>query len=252
MIVIKSVAELDKMRDVGRISAEILNELGRCVTCGITTEELEKQALKLMKKKKVKSAFKGYMGYPGLICVSVNEEVVHGIPGSREIVEGDIVSIDVGVEKNGYYGDTAATFSVGEVSRKKELLLETTRDALTLGITCAVKGNFLGDVSSVIQRYVEENGFSVVRDYVGHGIGSKMHEDPPIPNFGEPGIGPELKPGMTLAIEPMVNAGTYNVKVESDGWTVVTADNLDSAHFEHTIAVTESEPEVFTCLKKSQ
>lgn len=252
MIVIKSALEMDKMRKAGIVAAEILSETGKRLRPGITTKELEEYSLKLMKKKKVKAAFKGYMGYPGAICVSINEEVVHGIPGNREIKVGDIVSVDVGVQKDGYFGDTAATFSVEPVTSARKRLLQTTQEALRHGITFAVKGNHLGDISAAIQQYVEKNGFSVVKDYVGHGIGASMHEDPAVPNFGKPGSGPVLKPGMTLAIEPMVNEGTYKVRVQPDHWTVVTADGMASAHFEHSIGITESEPEVFTCLKKNQ
>ncbi|MFC1643573.1 type I methionyl aminopeptidase [Chlamydiota bacterium] len=252
MIMIKSEAEIDKMREAGRIAGEILSEVGNNVAPGMTTKDLELIACKAMDERKVISAFKGYMGYPGWICVSVNDEVVHGIPGKRKLLDGDIVSIDVGIEKEGYYGDTAATYCVGQISPGKSLLLNTAKEALWQGIKYAVEGNHLGDISAAIQQYVEKKGFSVVRDYVGHGIGSAMHEDPAIPNFGRAGVGPELKTGMTLAIEPMVNAGSYSVKVKPDKWTVVTADGLSSVHFEHTIAVKKTEPEVFTCLKKNQ
>ena len=252
MIAIKSAAELVKMKEAGRITGEILQRLGEELQPGIRTKYLEDIASQLIKENKVRSAFKGYMGYPGIICVSVNDEVVHGIPGSRVLVDGDVVSIDVGIEKDGYYGDSAATFAVGNVDSEKQRLINVARDALWQGIKQARAGNRLGDISAAIQQHVEAQEFSVVRDYVGHGIGAQMHEDPAVPNFGEPGVGPLLKKGMTLAIEPMVNAGSYNVNVKPDKWTVITDDGLVSAHFEHTIEITEAEPEVFTCLKKSQ
>ncbi|MDI3328213.1 MAG: type I methionyl aminopeptidase [Alicyclobacillaceae bacterium] len=248
MIVSKSKAELEWMREAGRIVALAHQAVAKAVAPGITTRELDRIADEVIRKHGAVPSFKGYHGYPASICVSVNEELVHGIPGKRVLEEGDIVSIDIGASYHGYHGDAAVTLPVGKISDLARRLLEVTEAALYKGIEKAVVGNRLSDISHAVQVHVESHGFSVVRDYVGHGIGRDMHEDPQIPNFGPPGHGPRLKPGMTLAIEPMVNAGTYRVKTLPDNWTVVTEDGSLAAHFEHTIAVTEGEPEILTRL----
>ncbi|MGB9661578.1 MAG: type I methionyl aminopeptidase [Moorellaceae bacterium] len=248
MIILKGRRELELMRRAGRIVAEALAELERHIAPGITTWELNRIAEEVLERRGAVPAFKGYRGFPASICTSVNEEVVHGIPGLKKLAEGDIISIDIGAVIDGYYGDAAATFPVGAVDEEKQRLMRVTQEALWQGINSAIVGNRLSDISHAIQSHVEKNGFSVVRDFVGHGIGREMHEDPQLPNFGSPGHGPRLRPGMTLAIEPMVNAGTYKVVTLSDGWTVVTLDGRPSAHFEHTVAVTENGPEVLTLL----
>lgn len=248
MIILKGRREIELMRRAGRVVAEALAELERRIAPGVTTLELNRIAEEVLERRGAIPAFKGYRGFPASICTSINEEVVHGIPSLKKLSEGDIISIDIGAVINGYYGDAAATFPVGVVDEEKQRLLKVTREALWQGINCAVVGSRLSDISYAIQSYVEKNGFSVVRDYVGHGIGQQMHEDPQVPNFGSPGHGPRLRPGMTLAIEPMVNAGTHQVVTLADGWTVVTLDGRPSAHFEHTVAVTENGPEVLTLL----
>lgn len=248
MINIKSRSEIKKIKISCKIAAEILYELSTLLKPGIKTRKLEEVAEELFKKKGCKSAFKGYYGYPASICVSPNDIVVHGIPGEYQVKEGDIISIDIGVEKDGYYGDVAATFSVGDVSAEAERLMQVTKESLLRGIEFARAGNRLHDISHSIQTYVESNGFSVVREFVGHGIGTEMHEDPPIPNFGIPNTGLLLKPGMTLAIEPMVNVGSYEVVIDTDGWTARTEDGSLSAHFEHTVLITDGEPEILTLL----
>ncbi len=246
MIVIKSPSELDAMRRVNRMTAQVRDELAAMVRPGITTLELGNAAFELIRKLGGTSAFYGYHGFPGQICVSINEEVVHGIPGKRVIREGDIVSIDTGITFGGFIGDTAITVAAGEIDDEKKKLLEVTKAALDAGVAKAVVGNRLGDISHAIQTVVEAAGFSVVREFVGHGIGRDMHEDPQIPNFGKAGHGPKLKPGMTLAIEPMVNIGGPKVKVLGDNWTAVTCDGSASAHFEHTVAVGVTAPEILT------
>lgn len=247
-IIIKSAGELAIMREAGRIVAVILDVLAREVRPGITTGKLDAVALEWFRKLGAKASFKGYRGFPASVCVSVNDEVVHGIPGNRVLNEGDIVAIDVGSIYNGFQGDGAVTVGVGRISKEAQALIDATRGALESGISAARPGAHLGDVSAAIQRYVEERGFSVVREYVGHGIGREMHEPPQIPNYGTPGQGPVLREGMTLALEPMVNQGDWRTKVQPDGWTVVTADGSLSAHFEHTIAITSGEAEVLTRL----
>ena len=246
MIVIKTPLELEAMRRVNRMTACVRDELAAMVRPCITTLDLGNAAFELIRKLGGTSAFYGYHGFPGQICVSINEEVVHGIPSRRVIKEGDIVSIDTGITFGGFIGDTAVTVAAGEIDAEKRKLIEVTKAALDAGISKAIAGNRLGDISYAIQTVVESAGFSVVREFVGHGIGRDMHEDPQIPNFGKAGHGPKLKPGMTLAIEPMVNIGGPKVKVLDDNWTAVTADGSASAHFEHTVAVGVTAPEILT------
>lgn len=249
MIILKSDIEIRKMRISSLIAAEILDRLGKMIVPGTKTIELDEHAVALMGEKGCTSAFKGYNGFPAHICVSVNEVVVHGIPGNECLKEGDIVSIDVGILKDGYYGDTAATFPVGRIDSEIKRLTQVTKEALACGIDQMKVGNRLGSVSNTIETVVKKAGFSVVRDFVGHGIGQNMHEDPQVPNFGVPDTGPRLKHGMVLAIEPMVNQGGYKVAVDKDGWTVRTKDRLPSAHFEHTVAILDDGPEVLTSLQ---
>ncbi len=251
MITIKSDEEIKIMREAGRITARILSDIDKATVPGVTTGELDRLAEKLIRKAGSKPAFKGYRGkssspFPASITVSVNEEVVHGIPGGRKLRAGDVVSIDMGVVWKGFYADSAFTKALGDVDARSRKLLEVTRESLFKGIEQARAGNRLTDISSAVQAHVEKNGFSVVRDLVGHGIGRQMHEDPQIPNFGPPGFGPILQKGMVLAIEPMVNMGGYKVDFLPDDWTVVTADNSISAHFEHTVAVSENGPVILT------
>ena len=246
VISLKTQDELAILREAGGILAKIVRELTCSLKPGMTTRELDHEAQKLIEKYKVKPAFKGYRGFPGCACISVNEEVVHGIPGNRVILEGDIISVDVGIIHKGFYSDTAVTLGVGRIDDKLQHLLDVTYQALLKGIAKAKVGNHLSDISHEIQTYVESQHYSVVREFVGHGIGRNLHEDPEIPNFGPAGNGPELKAGMVLAIEPMVNVGRWPTKILNDGWTVVTEDGKPSAHFEHTIAVTQGEPEILT------
>jgi len=248
VITLKADRQIGYMREAGRIVAQTHQLLAKMVAPGVTTQELDQAAEEYIRKCGAVPAFKGYNGFPATICASVNEEVVHGIPGLRKLQSGDIISIDIGAVKNGYFGDSAATYPVGQVIPEKVKLLEVTRQSLMKGIEQAVIGNRLSDISHAIQKFVENHGFSVVRDYVGHGIGRAMHEDPQIPNFGSPGHGPRLAKGMSLAIEPMVNMGTYQVRTLPDNWTVVTKDGRDSAHFEHTIAITANGPKILTIL----
>ena len=240
MILVKSPQEIEVMRRAGRVVGRFFEEVRRLILPGVSTWDLEDFADRFIARNGVRSAFKGYMGYPSHLCASINEEVVHGIPSKDRIVrEGDILSIDFGIVREGFYGDSAMTFPVGAVNGVSSRLLAATERSLAAGIGKVRPGNRLGDVSAAVQETVESEGFSVVRDFVGHGIGRSLHEDPQIPNFGKPGVGPKLMPGMTLAIEPMVNAGGWSVEVLADGWTVVTRDRSRSAHFEHTVAVTE-------------
>ena len=248
MITLKTDRQIKLMREAGRIVAETHELLAKMIKPGVTTKELDQAAEEYIRSRGAIPAFKGYNGFPGSICASVNDEVVHGIPGLRKLENGDIISIDIGAVKNGFVGDSAVTHPVGTVSKDKLKLLKVTEESLLEGIKYAIPGNRLSDISHAIQTYVEKNGFSVVRDYVGHGIGENMHEDPQIPNFGRPGHGPRLEKGMTLAIEPMVNMGTYRVRTLLDNWTVVTLDGQSSAHFEHTIAITQSGPEILTII----
>jgi len=246
MIPIKSQEELDKMRLAGGILARVLNKVVLAVKPGIATQELDLIAVDLLKKEGVKAAFKGYNGFPASTCISVNEEIVHGIPNERGLREGDIVSIDLGVELEGYFSDACVTVAVGTISPKLKRLIDVTRKALNEGIKKAKAGNHLFDISAAIQRYVEIQGFSVVRQFVGHGVGKQLHEEPEVPNFGRPKEGPLLQNGMVLAIEPMVNMGGWEALMTANGWTAVTKDGLASAHFEHTVAITESGPEILT------
>jgi len=248
MIILKSEREIQYLREAGKIVAAALREVKQAVKPGVTTLELDQIAEKYIRSCGAVPAFKGYRGFPGSICASVNEEVVHGIPGLRKLKNGDTISIDIGAVINGYYGDAAITVPVGEIDPEVQLLLDVTEQALYKGIEQAVVGNRLSDISHAIQVHAEKHGFSVVRDFVGHGIGRKMHEDPQIPNYGPPGHGPRLKAGMTLAIEPMINMGTFEVETLEDNWTVVTADGKRSAHFEHTIVITPDGPEILTKL----
>lgn len=247
-IILKSPQEIEKMRSSNRIVAEILQRVVAAVRPGARTRDLNALAEELLRKYKARSAFKGYNGYPAVLCTSVNEEVVHGIPSDRVLKEGDIVSLDFGAVWEDYYGDAAVTVPVGEISAEARRLLRVTEEALGKAIEQARPGNHVGDISAAIQGYVESRGFSAVRDFVGHGIGRFMHERPQIPNFGFPGRGIRLKPGMTLAIEPMINAGGYGVEVLEDGWTAVTRDRSLSAHFEHSVAVTENGPYILSQL----
>lgn len=242
MIVIKSKQQIELMREAGKIVAETHEILKEAVRPGISTLELDKIAENNIRKYNAIPSFKGYGGFPGSICASVNDEVVHGIPGSRILKEGDIVSLDIGAYYKGYHSDSAKTHGVGVISEEDRKLIEVTKQSFYEGIKFAKEGYRLSDISHAIQEYVEKYGFSVVRDLVGHGIGTQLHEDPQIPNYGLPGKGPRLQSGMVLAIEPMINAGRYKVKILSDDWTVVTADGKKSAHYEHTIAITEDEP----------
>ncbi len=252
MIVLKSAREIEIMRRANVIVAEILQQLKEEVVPGVTTLELDGIAEELTYKKKAKPAFKGYAVaervYPYSLCTSVNEEVVHGMPSKRVLKEGDILGMDFGVIVDGFYGDAAVTVAVGQVSEAAEHLMEVTRDSLYRGIDELREGKRLGDLSSVIQTMVEGAGFSVVREFVGHGIGKKLHEEPPIPNYGEPGRGPRLIEGMVLAIEPMVNAGNPEVELKEDGWTAVTKDRSLAAHLEHSVAITENGPDILSRL----
>jgi len=249
MIICKSPAEIERLRSSGRMVREILEEMRRQVQPGVTTLDLERFAEKRLRQLGVAPAFKGYRGYPCCLCASVNEEIVHGIPSGRRVLKaGDIVSLDLGIILKGYYGDSALTVPVSEISGPLQRLLRVTEESLDLAIQKARAGNRLGDISAAVQQHAERNGFSVVREFVGHGIGREMHEEPQIPNFGKPGHGPLLKPGMVLAIEPMVTEGGNAVRVLDDHWTAVTADGGYSAHFEHMVAVTSNGPDVLTRL----
>ena len=246
MIVLKTEQEIGYMRDAGRIVGQTLAVIKKAISPGITTQELDHIAEQFIRRAGGVPAFKGYCGFQASICSSINEQVVHGIPGPRQLKDGDVISIDIGVKLNRYYGDAAITVPVGEVDAEILKLLSVTEQALNKGIEQAIKGNRLSDISHAVQLHAEAYGYGVVRDYVGHGIGQRMHEDPQIPNYGPPGRGPLLKSGMTLAIEPMINYGTPDVEVLADDWTVVTVDRKISAHFEHTVAITEGEPEILT------
>ena len=247
MIVCRSMAELERMRVAGRLVGEVLTELSALVAPGVTTAELDELAEKRILQAGATPAFKGYHGYPATICASINEEVIHGIPSGRRVLnEGDVISIDVGASLDGYYGDSAITLPVGQVSEQAAMLLRVTEEALYKAIERVQVGARVSDIGHAVQQHVEAYGFSVVREFVGHGIGQRMHEEPQVPNYGEPGRGPRLTEGMVLAIEPMVNAGKPAVKVLTDGWTAVTRDGSLSAHFEHTVAVTADGPWILT------
>lgn len=247
MIIIKSDSEIRKIATACRIVAEILNNLKEFIAPGMSTAEIESYVDREIKKRKAVAAFKGYRGYPASVCVSINEQVVHGIPRhSVKIKEGDIVSIDLGVVFDGFYGDGAVTIPIGKVSPEAERLIKITEESFYKGLEKAVVGNRVSDISAAIQNYVESNGFSVVRAFVGHGIGRSLHEEPQVPNFGKPGLGPRLKEGMTLAIEPMVNAGSPDVNILDDGWTAVTSDGSLSAHYEHTVLITKNGAKILT------
>lgn len=247
MIILKSVSEIQKIGNACKIVGQVLNKLESLICPGISTFELDQIAEKLIRDNGAEPAFKGYRGYPATLCTSINDEIVHGIPTrQKKLIAGDIISIDVGVYLEGYYGDAAITVAVDDVSSLKKKLLEVTKESLHRGIKQALEGNRLYDISFSIQEYVESNGFSVVKDYVGHGIGRSLHEDPQIPNFGNKGHGCKIKAGMVFAIEPMVNAGSCGTRIKDDKWTAVTVDGNPSAHFEHTVAITDNGPVILT------
>ena len=248
MIVCRSQAEIAKLRRVNQLVARILAELRQRVAPGVTTRDLDALAERLVQEAGAEPAFKGYHGYPATVCASVNEQVVHGIPSTRALVEGDIVSIDMGAKLEGFFGDCAVTVPVGAVSEEATRLLRVTEEALFQGIDAVKPGARVSDIGAAVQRHVESNGFSVVREFVGHGIGTSLHEEPQVANYGPAGSGPRLSEGMVIAIEPMVNAGRAAVKVKSDGWTAVTTDGSLSAHFEHTVVVTREGTEILTLL----
>ncbi|MBR6634267.1 MAG: type I methionyl aminopeptidase [Clostridia bacterium] len=247
MIVLKTTRELSLMKEACVIAAGALKAAGEAVEPGVSTEEINRIAHNFITKSGAIPTFKGYNGYPAATCISINDEVIHGIPSKKRIIRaGDIVSIDVGATFNGYVGDNAATFAAGDISPEAQRLCDTTRESLYEGIKAAVAGGRLGDIGSTIQRYCEERGFSVVREFTGHGVGKQMHEDPSVPNFGTPGRGVRLLPGMTIAIEPMINMGGAGIRQLPDGWTIKTKDGSLSAHFEHTIAITSNGPVILT------
>lgn len=247
MVVIKSSRELQRMKEACRVSANALVVAGKAVEPGVSTLEIDTIVRKYIEKEGGKPSFLGYGGFPASACISVNNVVIHGIPSKKQILkEGDIVSIDVGAFIDGFHGDNCYTFKCGKVSAEAEALLKATEESLYEGIKQAKAGNRIGDIGSAVQKYVEDRSYSVVRDFVGHGVGAKLHEDPSVPNYGTPGRGVRLIPGMTIAIEPMVNAGDYRVKVLSDEWTTVTVDGSLAAHFEHTVAITSDGPEILT------
>ena len=247
MIVLKTGRELKVMREACRISAEALRLAGNAVEPGVTTAEIDRIAEKFILSQGAVPNFKNYQGYPATACISINNEVIHGIPSKKRVIKsGDIVSIDLSAKFDGYHGDNAATFACGDITDEAKRLIDTTRESLYEGIAAAVSGGRLGDIGHAIQQYVEQRGYSVVRKFVGHGVGTQLHEAPEVPNFGTPGRGIRLMPGMTLAIEPMINQGGYDVKVLPDGWTVLTKDGSLSAHFEHTVAITPDGPQILT------
>ncbi len=246
MIVCKSAAEIEKMRQSGRVTRQVLTETAQLVRPGVTTLELDRFVERRLQEFGAQPAFKGYRGYPNCLCTSVNDEIVHGIPSHRRLREGDIVGLDLGVVIDGYYSDAALTVPVGEISESLKKLLQVTKESVALAIEEARLGHRVGDLSAAIQRHVERHGFSVVRDLCGHGIGRQLHEEPQVPNFGRPGHGPALKEGMVVAIEAMVNAGDYAMRVADDHWTALTVDGSYSAHFEDVVAVTRNGPEILT------
>ena len=246
MIPIKNDREIEKMRQSCKTASVILDRVSSLLRPGISTRDVDQAAADFMSEEKCRSAFLGYKKFPGHICISINEEVVHGIGGNRRVQYGDIVKLDIGVIKDGWVGDTATTVPIGVIDTKTQRLLQVTEDTLDLAITYAHSGRRLGDLCSAIEDEIIANGYSVVREFVGHGVGRKLHEEPQVPNYGRAGSGPKLKPGMTIAIEPMVNMGGANVRVLGDNWTVVTEDGKPSAHFEHTVLITKGEPEILT------
>lgn len=246
MITVKSASEISKMQAAGKIAGAALKLAGEKIHAGMTTKELDKIIHNYIVSQGAKPSFLGYGGFPGSACISINDEVIHGIPGGRKILDGDIVSIDVGAYKDGYHGDTCATFAVGEISEEARNLLEVTEASLYKGIEMARVGNRLGDVSHAIEEYISQKGYAIVKQYVGHGVGSKLHEEPEVPNFGKAGHGPRLIAGMTIAIEPMINIKGEGVHVLANNWTVVTNSGSLSAHFEHTIAITSGDPLILT------
>ncbi len=247
MIVLKTGRELKIMKEACRISAGALQTVGKAIEPGVTTAELDRLAERYIRSQGAVPNFKNYQGFPATACISINNEVIHGIPSAKRVIKsGDIVSVDLGAKFEGYHGDNAATFACGDISREAQRLMDTTQESLYEGIKAACAGGRIGDIGSAIQRYVEAAGFSVVRKFVGHGVGTELHEAPEVPNFGIPNRGVRLMPGMTLAIEPMVNVGSYDVKIMPDGWTVLTKDGSLSAHFEHTIVITPDGPQIMT------
>lgn len=246
MIPIKSKRDLQILRRSGRILAKIMKQAERFVGAGVSTAQIDSFIEELVLKESAIPAFKGYKGFPASVCTSINEEIVHGIPGERRLKEGDIIGLDLGINYKGYFSDSAITLAIGQVDLRVKKLLEVTKKALFEGIKKACARNHVSDISHSIQNYVEKNGFSIVRQFVGHGIGCSLHEEPEVPNFGTPGRGPLLESGMVLAIEPMVNMGTWQSEILDNGWTAVTKDRLPSAHFEHTVAITENGPEILT------
>jgi len=251
MIILKSERDLEAMRPACQAARAVLDEVAASIAPGMTTKEIDQFAASRIKSYGARSAFLGYRKYPCHVCISVNEQVVHGLASDRRVQFGDILSIDVGIIYNGFVGDNARTVAVGGCDLLKQKLMDVTEKSLYEGIAQALPGNHVADVSRAIQNYVESHGFSIVREFVGHGVGRSVHEDPQVPNYVDGKVSPKLRPGMTVAIEPMVNAGTSAVEILSDGWTVVTKDGKPSAHFEHTVLVTESEPEILTCLEKT-
>ena len=245
-IIIKTEREIDLMRQAGKIAAGARSLARQMIEPGVTTKAINKEVFNFIKKSGAEATFLGYCGYPASVCISVNDQVIHGIPGKRRIEEGDIVSIDVGATFKGFVGDCAGTYPCGKCSDEALRLIAATRESFFQGIKYARQGCRISDISAAVQQYAESQGYSVVREYVGHGVGAKMHEEPEVPNFGQPGHGPRLVKGMTIAVEPMVNAGDYPVKVLPDGWTVLTADGSLSAHYENTVLITDGEPEILT------
>lgn len=247
MIVLKTKRELDLMREACRISANALKEAGRAVEPGVSTKEIDDIVRKYIQKQGATPSFLGYGGFPASACISVNDVVIHGIPSKKQILKkGDIVSIDIGAFIGGYHGDNAYTFACGDISKEAQALLDATKESLYQGIKAAIAGNRIGDIGNAVQTYAEARNYSVVRDFVGHGVGAKLHEDPSVPNYGTPGRGVRLLPGMTIAIEPMITAGKYDVRVLDDDWTTVTVDGSLAAHFEHSIAITPDGPVIMT------
>lgn len=252
MISLKSPKDLEKMRRAGRLTAQARALAGSMIKPGVTTLEIDRAVRKFIESHGATPSFLGYNGYPGSACISINDEVIHGIPGPRVLQEGDIVSIDVGAYLDGFHGDCAETFPCGAISAEAERLIEVTRQSFWEGMKFARRGYRVGDISSAVQSYVEQNGFSVVRDFVGHGVGAKLHEPPEVPNYGIAGHGPRLMPGMTIAVEPMVNAGDWKIRMLDDGWTVKTIDGSLAAHYENSVLITKDAPEILTTVEESQ